>query len=260
MISDKMSIESIFPKKNRITSVLDKGLPVQVLSAYLDECSPFIDIAKIGWGISLIEKPETLESKISLYGNHSINCCPGGTLFEYFFKENHFEEFVCFTQQSGFYACEISDGTLEINLQDKLDCIKRVVDAGLVCISEVGSKDPNTLVSPLKWCKQIEAELNAGASYVILEGRESGSSGMYRQSGEMRLGLLDEIIEYGIPLDKIIFEAPNKDFQSSLIHLYGPNVNLGNIDIFDVKPLETLRRGLRSDTLLCEKIITSKTS
>tara|TARA_A100001035_G_scaffold277069_1_gene273171 strand:- start:197 stop:934 length:738 start_codon:yes stop_codon:yes gene_type:complete len=232
--------------KNRITSILDKAMPIRILESYLESVGHLIQIAKIGWGLSLVDK--FLNERIALYNSYGIKACSGGTLFEYFYKNNEIDKFYEFIEKNNFQICEISDGSIDIDQGMKLSHIKRMSQK-LICLSEVGSKDSSAIMSPRKWCNQIREELDAGASHVILEGRETGNAGIYRQSGEIRNGLIDEIIESGISFEDLIVEANNKKHQVAFIKRFGSNVNFGNIDISDVMPLETLRMGCRSDTI-----------
>src|SRR3954449_4438194 len=142
---------------------------------------------------------------------------------------------------------EISDGTLAIPHTDKLDLIRRL-SAGFTVLSEVGSKDAAEIMAPYRWVEQIQAELEAGAWKVITESRETGSAGIYRADGEVRMGLIDEIA-HAVDVDKLLFEAPRKDQQVWFLKRFGREVNLGNIAPDDVLSLETLRLGLRADTV-----------
>ena len=232
--------------KNRITSILDKAMPIAILESYLQSVGHLIQIAKIGWGLSLIDK--LLQERISLYKSYGIKTCTGGTLFEYFYKNKELDRFYDFVQKNNFDICEISDGSISLEEDEKLSHIKKM-SSKLICLSEVGSKDSKEIMSPRKWCSQIKKELRAGASHVILEGRESGNAGIYRESGEIRDGLIDEIIESGIDFENLIVEASHKKHQVAFIKKFGSNVNFGNIDISEVISLESLRMGCRSDTL-----------
>lgn len=231
---------------SRLTCLLDKGVPLSILESYLDAYSKYIRIAKLGWGTCLIDNK--LADRIKIYESYDIKICPGGTLFELFYKRDKKEDYLNYIKKNNFTACEISDGTIDINFEEKLNFINSA-SKDFFCLSEVGSKDPDTIVAPNKWCKQIKDELNAGADLVILEGRESSNAGIYRGSGELRKGLIEEILDSGIKLTDLIFEANNKANQVEILKLYGENVNFGNICFDDVLPLETLRLGIRSDTL-----------
>lgn len=234
-------------RSSGLTSILDKGAGKEYLLDCLANCSEYIDIAKLGWGTVLIEADS--KRKIEIYKRSSIDVSIGGTLFELFFLQSKITEYVSYLRGMGIDIVEISDGTVEIPRADKLKCIEQFKKYFKV-VSEVGSKDVEFVTPPSKWVQWINEELNAGSDYVILEGRESGTVGLYRESGEIRMGLVNEIVDSGISPDRLIFEAPKKHQQVWFIKRFGANVNLGNIPIEDVLSLETLRIGIRSDTLL----------
>lgn len=229
------------------THVLDKGHGTSQIEDAMSVAGNYVDLVKLGWGTSLVT-PNVAE-KIAAYRRHGAAVCFGGTLFELFWLQGRVDDYVAYMKDMGVVAVEVSDGTIELDLSEKLSIIERLT-GDFEVHSEVGSKDSATIVSPVKWVRAIKAELEAGASYVILEGRESGTAGLYRPSGEIRMGLIDEILEAGIEPDRLIFEAPNKVQQVWLIKQLGPNANLANIPLSEVIALETLRLGLRADTLL----------
>jgi phosphosulfolactate synthase len=235
------------PRARGRTNVLDKGIPRGQLDDELQTSGPYIDLAKLGWGTGLVT-PELAE-KIEVYRRHEIDVCLGGTLFELCYLHNQLDRYEAFVAELGLPVVEISNGTLEIDEKTKLALIKRFA-ANYRVVSEVGSKDADAIVSPARWVGEIAGELEAGADSVILEGRESGSAGMYRGSGEIRMGLIQEILDAGISAERLIFEAPQKHQQVWLIDKIGSEVNLANIPFADVLSLETLRLGLRADTLL----------
>lgn len=231
---------------SRLTCILDKGMPIDILKSYLISYSKYIRLAKLGWGICLVDK--NLQERIKLYESFNIDVCPGGTLFELFYKKNKCDEYFSYIKENNFSACEISDGTINMTIEEKLNFIT-IASKEFFCLSEVGSKDPSKIVAPIKWCNQIKAELNAGSNLVILEGRESSNAGIYRESGELRKGLIEEILDSNIKITDLVFEANNKSNQVDFLSLYGANINFGNVSIEDVLPLETLRLGIRADTL-----------
>ena len=231
---------------SRLTCILDKGLPLSLVRSYLQLGAEFIDVVKIGWGTSLLLSDIT--ERIALYKDFGIAVCNGGTLYEMYQKSDDFQSFKDLIFNYGFNLVEISDGTIEIPSALKCEHISYLSDF-LPVFSEVGSKDSNTIVAPIKWVNQIIEEFASGSSGVILEGRESGSSGLYRTSGELRYGLIEEILSSDISSSQLIFEAPQKDLQVEIIKIIGPDVNLANISFEDILPLECLRRGYRSDTL-----------
>jgi phosphosulfolactate synthase len=234
------------PRRTGRTNILDKGVAPGQLDDELRICAPHVDLAKLGWGTAVVTP--CLREKIDVYVKHAIDVSFGGTLFELCYLRDALDEYEAFLTDLGLPVVEISNGTLDIEQSVKVQLIKRFT-ANFRVVSEVGSKDAAAVVSPARWVEAINAELEAGAEYVILEGRESGSAGMYRGSGEIRMGLIQEILDSGIPPERLLFEAPQKHQQVWLIETIGPDVNLANIPLSDVISVETLRLGLRADTL-----------
>lgn len=235
------------PRDVRRTQVLDKGLGGNQAQDMIDVTGDLIDLVKLGWGTALVTSG--LTEKIARYQRADIDVCLGGTLLEVYSHKGEVDQFEAYVEELGLTHVEVSDGTVEMDPTEKKGLIERFA-AKYVVYSEVGQKDPDVVVTPAKWVRAIQAELDAGASKVILEGRESGTAGMYRTSGEIRMGLIDEILDAGIPPEKLVFEAPNKASQTWFIRHIGVDVNLANVPPEDVIPLETLRLGLRADTLL----------
>jgi phosphosulfolactate synthase len=236
-------------KKKRVkglTCILDKGLGKDFLEDYLLNCAQYIDVAKLGWGTSVITP--AVEEKIAAYKKHRIEVSTGGTLFELFHIQSKLNDFIDLLKRLGVDIAEVSDGTVEIPRKEKLKYIEKLKKHFKV-LSEVGNKDVEFVTPPSKWAQWIKEELKAGADYIILEGRESGTVGLYRETGEIRMGLVNEIVDSEISPDSLIFEAPRKHQQVWFIKRFGANVNLANIHTDDVISLETLRLGLRADTL-----------
>lgn len=235
------------PKRHTgLTSILDKGMGKEYLKDSLLNCAQYIDIAKLAWGTAIVSK--VIKEKINIYKKFGIKVSSGGTLFELFYIQSKINEYVDYLKYLNVDIAEISDGVVEIPRREKLKCIQKLKKYFKV-YSEVGSKDVEFVTPPAKWVKWIKEELEAGADYVILEGRETGTVGLFRETGEIRMGLVNEIIESGISSDLLIFEAPRKHQQVWFIERFGANVNLANIPIEEVISLETLRLGLRADTL-----------
>ena len=233
------------PRNNGLTMVLDNGLPINLIKDYLELANKYIDYVKLGWGTGIITL--NLEKKIELFEKYNIPISFGGTFFELCVIQNKLDEMISFLKDLGIEYLEISNGTIDISLKEKLKYIEKF-SKDFKILSEVGSKDSEAVVAPKKWVNEIKNTLSAGSWKVILEGRESASAGMYRKSGEIRTGLIEEIIEE-IDIDNLIFEAPTKNSQVWFIKQFGSNVNLGNIAFKDIIALETLRLGLRGDTL-----------
>ncbi|WP_343701715.1 phosphosulfolactate synthase [Chitinophaga sp.] len=232
------------PRSYGLTMVMDKGLSVEEAKNFLSAASPHVDIVKLGFGTSFVTP--NLREKIALYQNANIPVYFGGTLFEAFLIRNQFDEYVNVVKDYGISYMEVSDGSITIPHAEKCGYIEKLTKHGLV-LSEVGSKDAEHIIPPYKWIELMRAELSAGASYVIAEAREGGNVGIYRGSGEVREGLVQEILTQ-IPAEKIIWEAPQKDQQLYFLELVGCNANLGNLAPHEVIPLEAMRVGLRGDT------------
>jgi len=226
-----------------LTHVLDKGLGPRGWEDVLDTAGDYIDIVKLGWGTAYVTK--NLERKLEVLREKPVVI--GGTFFEVVYARGKFDEYKRWLTDLGLTHVEISDGTIEIPRDRKLELIADFA-RDFTVLSEVGSKDAEAIFAPYQWVEWIKSELEAGAWKVITEGREGGTSGIYRPTGEMRTGLVDEIA-HEIDIASLIFEAPSKSSQAWFVKHYGPGVNLGNIPPEEVIPLETLRLGLRGDTL-----------
>lgn len=232
------------PRSHGLTMVMDKGLSVEEAKHFLSAAAPHVDIVKLGFGTSYVTP--NLREKIELYQKANIPVYFGGTLFEAFLIRNQFDDYVKVVKDYGISYMEVSDGSITIPHAEKCGYIEKLTKHGLV-LSEVGSKDAEHIIPPYKWIELMRAELEAGATYVIAEAREGGNVGIYRGSGEVREGLVQEILTQ-IPAEKIIWEAPQKDQQLYFLELVGCNANLGNLAPNEVIPLEAMRVGLRGDT------------
>ncbi len=225
---------------------MDKGLSLREVEDFLSISSDHIDIVKFGWATSYVT-PD-LKDKIEIYREAGIPVYFGGTLFEAFIVRDQFNDYRKVLDKYKLEFAEVSDGSIELDHDKKCDYIKKLSDQVTV-LSEVGSKDEEKIIPPYQWISLMQAELDAGAWKVIGEARESGNVGLIRSTGEVRSGLVQEILTK-IPFEKIIWEAPQKAQQVWFIKLLGSNVNLGNIAPKEVIPLETIRLGLRGDTFL----------
>jgi phosphosulfolactate synthase len=237
------------PRRQGQTMMIDSGLPTRQFIDVLSSFNGLIDVVKFGWGTSLVT--EDLKYKVDAVEDHGIDFYFGGTLFELFVLQDRLADWQRFCDRFGCRTVEISNGTIALSNERKADYVARFAPQYRV-FSEVGLKDPvrSENMRPALWLDYIRQDLAAGAYRVITESRESGKSGICRPNGELRIGLIEEIAESGIDIGQLMFEAPNKDLQIHLIRRFGPQVNLGNISPSDVVGLETLRLGLRGDTLL----------
>jgi phosphosulfolactate synthase len=232
------------PRQNGLTMVMDKGLSLRQVEDFLEVAGGHTDIVKLGWSTSFVTP--NLTEKLKLYKDAGIPVYFGGTLFEAFVIRNQFDDYRKVLDKYGMEYVEVSDGSIEIPHEEKCEYIQ-TLSKDVIVISEVGSKDEKKIFAPYKWIKLMKAEIEAGSWKVIAEAREGGNVGIYRDSGEVRQGLVDEILTQ-IPEETIIWEAPQKAQQVWFIELIGANVNLGNIAPAEVIPLETIRLGLRGDT------------
>lgn len=232
------------PRSSGLTMVMDKGLSLRQTEDFLEVAGIHSDIVKLGWATSFVTP--NLQEKLALYHSAKMPVYFGGTLFEAFVVRNQFEDYIRVLEKYGMEYAEVSDGSITIEHDKKCEYIEKL-SKHVTVISEVGSKDAKKIFAPYKWIKLMKAEIEAGSWKVIAEAREGGNVGIYRDSGEVREGLVDEILTQ-IPAETVIWEAPQKEQQVWFIKLIGTNVNLGNIAPAEVIPLETIRLGLRGDT------------
>ncbi|GIV40536.1 MAG: phosphosulfolactate synthase [Thermonema sp.] len=232
------------PREVGLTMMMDKGMSIRQVEDVLDVAGDYIDVVKLGWATSYVTP--NLDKKLEVYRSAGIPVYFGGTLFEAFVVRNQFEDYLRVLDKYKMTFAEVSDGSIEMPHDQKCEYIRRLAQQVTV-LSEVGSKDASKIMPPYMWIELMQAELSAGAWKVIGEAREAGNVGLFRSSGEVREGLVKEIL-HSIPYEKIIWEAPQKAQQVWFIKLIGPNVNLGNIAPQEIIPLETIRLGLRGDT------------
>jgi len=234
------------PRESGLTHVLDKGFSLEQVRQFLEVSSDYVDIVKLGWGTAVVTP--NVKEKIALYQSFGIPVCFGGTFFEVCLRQGKFDEYLALVDECGMECIEISDGTVAMDEEDKL-AILRKLSRRYKVLSEVGSKDDAVVITPSRWVDSIRRELEAGAWKVITEGRESGTVGIYRPSGDVKDGLVEEI-RNAFDTSRLLFEAPIKSQQAWFIKEFGANVNLGNISPEEVISVETLRIGVRGDTLL----------
>jgi phosphosulfolactate synthase len=234
------------PREQGITHVLDKGLSLSEVDGLVEVAGEYVDLVKLGWGTAVAT--QNLEAKLARYREHGIPVVLGGSLTELAIAQDRLDGLVSWVHDLGLSYFEISDGTIVLEPERKLELIRGLAEEFTV-LSEIGSKDDTGAITPpYLWVEQMRDQLAAGAWKVIAEGRESGSAGIFRPTGEVREGLINEIVHEVDPA-RILFDAPRKEQQVWFVKRFGPEVNLGNIRPADVLPLETLRLGLRSDTM-----------
>lgn len=234
------------PRQQGVTHVIDRGLSIAEVDGLIEVAGASVDIVKLGWGTAL--KTGNLERKLERYRQHGIPVVLGGTLTELAIAQDRLDRLLEWVKQLGLEYFEISDGTIALEHERKVELIGSLTQDFTV-LSEVGSKDDTGAITPpYRWVEQMRLELQAGAWKVIAEGREGGTAGIFRPTGEVREGLIGEVV-HEIDPGRILFDAPNKHQQVWFVRRFGPEVNLSNIAPHDVLALETLRLGLRSDTL-----------
>ena len=232
------------PRTAGLTHVLDKGLPLDQVRGLLGVYEPYVDIWKFGWGTAYLD-PATVE-KVALLRGADVLACTGGTLLEIAWAQGRHADCLAWAADCGFACVEISNGVVAMPQEEELALVAAAAGRFTV-LTEVGSKDPNAVVSPRQWAEQASRDLSAGATWVVGEGREAGSVGLYEADGRMRSDLVSALTA-AVGVDRLIFEAPRRDQQAWLIREFGPDVSLGNIAPAEVLGVETLRLGIRADT------------
>lgn len=249
MVPLQLPARALKPRLTGLTMTIDKGMPLAQFRDVMESHGDHIDFVKFGWGTSVVTRNFT--AKLDVLAECGIDFYFGGTLFEKYVLQDRFDEYRDMCREHGCRFVEVSNGTIDITNDDKAEYVKRLSDDFRV-ISEVGSKDQSKseTMAPHLWIHYIQADLDAGAELVTLETREGGKGGICRSNGELRYGLIEEILDSGVPHERLLFEAPSTELQSYFVKRVGPDANLGNIAVTDVVPLETIRLGLRSETLL----------
>jgi phosphosulfolactate synthase len=232
------------PRQRGLTHVLDKGMTTPALEGLLAHVGEYVDVLKIGWGIAYIDP--TIKDRVALCNAAGVTVSLGGTLLEVCVAQNRLPEMRRWATDIGVDAIEVSDGLQALTSDQKTELV-RTLSSDFTVLAETGAKDGHIPVITDQWLAEMEADLAAGATWVIAEGRESGTVGLYHSDGTVR-GELVEAISDRLPMDRVIFEAPQKAQQVDFIRSFGPGVNLGNVAPDEVLPLETLRLGLRADT------------
>jgi phosphosulfolactate synthase len=236
------------PRHTGLTMVIDGGIPASLFADLISSAAEYIDMVKFGWGTAVVSS--TLGAKIDVLNAHQIGFYFGGTLFEKFLMQGRLDDFRKFCRTWSCRHVEVSNGTISLSNSEKASYVRKLADEFSV-VSEVGFKDParSEQLPPSKWVEYINEDLQAGADLVTLEARESGKSGICRPDGALRFGLIEDVLASGISQQNLLFEAPTTALQAHFVTRIGPNVNLGNVPAAGVIGLETLRLGLRADTL-----------
>jgi phosphosulfolactate synthase len=234
------------PRRSGVTHALDKGCALETTQALMRSIGEFLDVWKFGWGTAYIDP--AVEPKVAELSRNDVMACTGGTLLEIAWLEGRTEEFFDYAAGVGFACVEVSNGATHMPADHKHELIARARERGFEVMAEVGSKDPADPVAPRQWVAEVAADIEAGASWVLAEGRESGTVGLYERDGSVREELVAAL--QGLPNPTpVIFEAPQRAQQAFFLRHIGPTANLGNIALDDVMSVEALRRGLRADTM-----------
>jgi phosphosulfolactate synthase len=234
------------PRSRGVTHVIDPGLPARDAEGLMESVAQYVDLVRLGWGTAYVMGD--LQRKLDVYRAHGVPVMLGGTLTELAWLQGRIDELRRWLDELGIEHVEVSSGVVPIPADQKLALIRSLARDRTV-FAEVGEKDPRALLAPYRWVALIRDALDAGATQVICEGRAGGDAGMYRPDGELRTGLIDEVV-HEIDLHRLIFEAPQRHQQVWFIERFGADVNFGNVHPADVVSLETLRAGLRADTLM----------
>jgi len=237
------------PRRTGVTMVIDKGIPRGLFADVIQSTGDYVDFVKFGWGTSVVTVD--MKEKIKVLQDENVAFYLGGTLFEKYIVQNRFDRFRELCLNFGCEYVEVSNGTVDLSDARKSEYVAEL-SKDFKVISEVGSKDRvhSENMAPNKWIEYIKDDISAGAILVTLETRESGHGGICRADGELRYGLIEEILTCGIDSNLLLFEAPSLELQSYFVRRLGPEVNLGNIPPLDIVGLETIRLGLRSDTFM----------
>jgi phosphosulfolactate synthase len=238
-----------------LSCVIDAGLPMPDVRAILGAAARHIDVWKFGWGSAYLDT--ALDAKLRLLRRHDVTACPGGTLLEVAALQGRAEACLEWAADCGFTQVEVSDGLGLLGEDAKAALIRRAT-ATFTVVSEVGMKDPTSVLTPATWVELARADLNAGASAVLTEGRESGTVGLYAGDGSVRGEVVDALLD-GVGADRLVFEAPHRHQQAWLIRRIGPDVNLANVAPREAVGLEALRLGLRADTTIALHALTART-
>ena len=236
------------PRRTGLTMVIDGGIGVAHFADVVTSAAEYIDFVKFGWGTAVVTS--RLQAKIDVLTANEIGFYFGGTLFEKYVLQGRFDDFRKFCDAWSSRHVEVSNGTIPLSNSEKASYIRKLA-GDFTVVSEVGYKDPgrSEQLPPRIWAEYIAEDLAAGASLVTLEARESGRSGICRPDGALRFGLVEDVLASGLGQDNLLFEAPSTSLQAYFVTRLGPDVNLGNVPASGVIGLETLRLGLRADTL-----------
>lgn len=240
------------PRGRGITHVIDSGIPVSEASALLETSADYVDVWKFGWGTAYLDPG--VPAKLRLLADHQVLACPGGTLLEIAWSQGRAGAFLDWAGECGFPCVEVSAGTVAMGRADK-DMLIAAAAERFVVLAEIGMKRPEAPAAPREWTDDAARDLRAGATWVLTEGRESGTVGTYTTDGTVREDVVEAVVA-AIGVGSVVFEAPRRDQQAWFIRRFGSDVNLANVRPADALGAETLRLGLRSDTFPSARLAT----
>ena len=232
------------PRRSGITHVLDSGLPVADVAALLEVSGPYVDVWKLGWGTAYLDPG--LAEKLAVLDAHGVLACTGGTLLEVAWQQGAVEACLDWAAAAGFPCVEVSRGVATMSPDQKRALVEAAADRFIV-LAEVGAKDPGAAVAPAAWAREAADDLDAGATWIVTEGRESGTVGLFEPDGSVRADVVEAVVD-AVGVGTTVFEAPRKEQQAWLVRRFGADVNLANVLPADALGLEALRLGLRADT------------
>jgi len=238
------------PKVDGATVMLDKGLTPEFVESFLKVAGEYVTAVKLGWGTARLIDKEIVARKVEMYVDAGLDVFPGGTLAEIAIAQGNFGEYLNELDELGFNAIEISDGMIPMSIEKKCELIERACEHGFTVYAEEGKKrdEEYSVLSPSDIVGRMNKCVEAGAKYVIVEARESGKHGPMGAEKRERVRVLSEIVK-GVGIQRVMFEAPEKEQQFELIVKFGPEVNIANVPPEEVIPLATLRAGLRAETM-----------
>lgn len=237
------------PRRIGLTHVLDPGASRAAVADLLDAASTHVDIWKVGWGTAYVDT--SLGAKLALLAEHATAACLGGTLLEIAWAQGRAAECLAWARDVGFSHVEVSRGTVAMSQREKRALIGRAT-ADFTVLAETGAKAPGEQHAARYWPAECRADLDAGASLVVTEGRQSGTVGTFDAAGRVRPDVVEAVVAV-VGVERVVFEAPQVSQQAWFIRRFGPGVNLGNVALADVLSVETLRLGLRSDTAAVDR-------
>ena len=241
----ELPARAVKPRSRGITHVLDSGLTPEATRAFLGQTGHLVDIVKVGWGIGYVDP--ALSTRVGICTDHGCPVSLGGTLLEVAAAQDRVSELRDWALSIGMTHIEVSNGLRALSASRKQALVHELA-ADFVVLAETGAKEGNYPPTPAEWGEEMARDLDAGASWVIAEGRESGTVGLYHADQGIREDLVSAILAW-VPAEKVIFEAPDKSQQAWFVRQFGADVNIGNVAPASVLALETLRLGLRADTV-----------